>query len=140
MNNYKVQEEFSDYGLPDLVLGDTTINRLILSGNYGWIIIFMDKYFLFNTKKINMQVTIGGGWTGMTESLWRYYLGSSMVLIKIYRYYDLDALKSDINIYAKWQYEFSTYWNLFADLQYRHVQYKMNGFRRQSLAGYQSKI
>ena len=40
----------------------------------------------------------------------------------------MDALKSDINLYAKWQNQFSAHWNLFADMQYRHVQHKMNGF------------
>jgi iron complex outermembrane receptor protein len=47
---------------------------------------------------------------------------------KDYRYYNNDAIKSDVNAYIKWQHEFSKYWNLFADLQYRHVRHNMNGF------------
>jgi iron complex outermembrane receptor protein len=40
----------------------------------------------------------------------------------------LHAFKNDFNSYAKWLQKFSENWNMFADLQYRHVKYDINGF------------
>ncbi|MGZ8550695.1 MAG: TonB-dependent receptor, partial [Chitinophagaceae bacterium] len=116
------------YGLPDLVINGSTIQETDLV-RQKWL----DNYFYGQIlsgqyKKDKHALTIGGGWTVYDgvhhgDIIWAQY-----GFEKDYRYYDLDALKSDINIYAKWEYQFSAYWNLFTDMQYRHVQHKMNGF------------
>ena len=126
--NYKAQESFAAYGQPDLVLGDTTIEKTDLIrqkwlDNYYYGQIISAQY-----KKDKHAVTIGGGWTVYDGMHYGDIIWAQFGFDKGFRYYDLDALKSDINVYAKWQYEFMPYWNLFADLQYRHVQHKMNGF------------
>ncbi|MFC0772755.1 TonB-dependent receptor [Terrimonas alba] len=126
--NYKAQESFADYGQPDLVLGDTTIEKTDLVrqkwlDNYYYGQIISAQY-----KKDKHAVTIGGGWTVYDGIHHGDVIWAQFGFDKGFRYYDLDALKSDINFYTKWQYEFMPYWNLFADLQYRHVQHKMNGF------------
>lgn len=43
------------------------------------------------------------------------------------KYYDSDAAKVDVNTYIKTTYNISNLWNIFVDLQYRHVDYKTNG-------------
>ena len=48
---------------------------------------------------------------------------------KDYTWYDLDAFKTDYNIYGKWQQQLGTNFYLFGDLQFKHVSYKLNGFR-----------
>jgi iron complex outermembrane receptor protein len=126
--NYKAEQKFSDYGLPNFVVNDSIFEKTDLV-RQKWL----DNYFYGQVgsaqfKKNTHEVTIGGGWTRYDghhhgDIIWAQY-----GIDKDYRYYELDALKSDINIYAKWQYGFSKHWNLFADMQYRHVQYKMNGF------------
>ncbi|MEP7372443.1 MAG: TonB-dependent receptor plug domain-containing protein [Chitinophagaceae bacterium] len=126
--NYKAQEKFSKYGLPDLVLRDTTIKRTDLV-RQKWL----DNYFYgqivsAHYKKNKNTITIGGGWTVYDGTHHGDIIWAKFGIDKGYRYYDLNALKSDINLYAKWQYQFSANWNLFADMQYRHVQHKMNGF------------
>lgn len=40
-----------------------------------------------------------------------------------YQYYDSDARKFDYSAFFKANYHFNDYWNLFADVQYRYVQY-----------------
>jgi iron complex outermembrane receptor protein len=47
----------------------------------------------------------------------------------IRKYYDLDAVKSDYTIYAKEQRKLATRWYIFYDLQFRIVDYDINGFR-----------
>ena len=44
-----------------------------------------------------------------------------------YKYYDSDAHKYDYSAFIKATYHFADYWNVFADLQYRHVEYKTDG-------------
>ena len=44
-----------------------------------------------------------------------------------YKYYDSDAHKFDANIYLKAAYNISERWEVFADMQYRHVGYRTNG-------------
>jgi len=126
--NYKSQQKFSDYGLPDFVVNDSTFETTDLV-RQKWL----DNYFYGQVlsaqyRKNNHDITIGGGWTRYDgnhngDIIWAQY-----GIDKDHRYYDLSALKSDINAYLKWQYAISKYWNLFADLQYRHVRHKMNGF------------
>ena len=44
-----------------------------------------------------------------------------------YKYYDSDAHKLDGNIFLKAAYHINEQWDVFADLQYRHVGYKTDG-------------
>ncbi|HEU4576392.1 MAG TPA: outer membrane beta-barrel protein, partial [Chitinophagaceae bacterium] len=44
-------------------------------------------------------------------------------------WYDLDAGKTDFNVYGKWQQDLSKTLQFFTDLQYRKVDYIINGFR-----------
>ena len=45
-----------------------------------------------------------------------------------YRYYDSDSHKLDGNVFLKAAYHISEQWDVFADLQYRHVGYKTDGY------------
>ena len=44
-----------------------------------------------------------------------------------YKYYDSDAHKLDGNVFLKAAWHLSEQWDVFADLQYRHVGYKTDG-------------
>ena len=44
-----------------------------------------------------------------------------------YKYYDSDATKFDANVFAKAAYHINDHWDVFADLQYRFVQYETDG-------------
>ena len=56
------------------------------------------------------------------EDVSNYYLADGD-----YRYYDSDAFKTDGNAFIKASYNFCNNWNVFGDMQYRHVDYKTNG-------------
>jgi iron complex outermembrane receptor protein len=53
--------------------------------------------------------------------------GSSADLDVNYKYYDSDAHKFDGNVFLKAAYHISDQWDVFADMQYRHVGYKTDG-------------
>ncbi|MBR1469042.1 MAG: TonB-dependent receptor [Prevotella sp.] len=45
-----------------------------------------------------------------------------------YHYYDSDARKFDGNAYLKAAYRITSQWEVFADVQFRHVSYKTDGY------------
>ena len=53
--------------------------------------------------------------------------GSSADLDVNYQYYDSDAHKLDGSVFLKAAYHINEQWDLFADIQYRHVGYKTDG-------------
>ncbi|MET0391834.1 MAG: TonB-dependent receptor [Chitinophagaceae bacterium] len=126
--NYKGGEKFADYGLPDLVIGGTAFEETDLVRQKWLDNHFYGQIFSAQYRKNKNTLTAGGGWTVYDgnhhgDITWAQYGVSNG-----YRYYDVDALKSDINLYAKWQHDLTAAWSLFTDLQYRHVQHKMEGF------------
>lgn len=44
-----------------------------------------------------------------------------------YKYYDSDAHKLDGNVFVKAAYHINDHWDVFGDIQYRHVGYKTDG-------------
>ena len=126
---YKTQAELAGYGLPPFISGlDTTyttdlIRRLWLN-NKLWGQVFSLQY-----KKGRSEFTAGGGWSYYPGNHYGDIVWTDAMPKFNYRYYHLDAKKADANLYVKWQYKLSTAWSLFTDLQYRNVNYKINGFR-----------
>lgn len=126
--NYKGQEKFSKYGIPDLVLGDTTIKKTDLV-RQKWL----DNYFygqLISAEyKYNAHtITIGGGWSLYDGTHHGNITWAKFGIDNGHEYYHVKAKKSDINFYTKWQYELTKSWTLFTDLQYKHVAHNMDGF------------
>lgn len=126
--NYKGNERLSKYGLADLVLGDTTISHTDLV-RQKWL----DNYFYgqilsLQYRKDRHEWVIGGGWSRYQGDHFGKVIWAKYGFDEGYRYYDNDAWKTDVNVYTKWQYQLTTVFSLFADLQYRRVQHRMNGF------------
>jgi iron complex outermembrane recepter protein len=128
---YKADREFADFGLPNPVVGGTALTesdfiRQLWLDNYYYGNIFSLQY-----KKNNTQLIVGGAFTKYDGKHYGKLVWSSNGGLPEpnYKWYDHEAEKNDFNIYTKWQQNFSTHWNLFADAQYRHVGYTINGFR-----------
>ncbi|MFN8252961.1 MAG: TonB-dependent receptor plug domain-containing protein [Ferruginibacter sp.] len=128
---YKADRKLSSLGLPDYVNGSTTISstdiirQLWLDNNfYGTV--FSAQYHKYKT-----EFTVGGGWNG--------YDGKHYGIVKWaavqaavpanYRWYNLDATKKDASLYSKLTQELGKGWYGFADLQFRNINYDINGFR-----------
>ena len=126
--NYKAGESFSSYGLPDLVINGQPVSETDLV-RQKWL----DNYFYGQNYSAQYRggrnaVTIAAGWTHYDGKHHGDVIWAKYGFDNGFRYYDLDARKTDINAYAKWQYELQKNWTLFSDLQYRRVQHKMEGF------------
>lgn len=124
--NYKENAKFSSYGLTPIVIGGTTINRTDLIRQKWLDNDFYGTTFSANYKQNKWDVILGGGYNKYEGShfgkvIWARYASKSELGD---RYYDDSAIKTDGNVFAKANYQLTTKWSLFGDLQLRNVNYK----------------
>ena len=127
---YKNGEVFSDYGLMDIMIGDTIISETDLIRRRWLDNDFYGSVFSYNTTYNKIDVTLGGAWNTYKgkhygEIIWAQY-SSDGALGHVY--YDNDATKVDRNVYVKFNYPYSKNINLYADLQKRFLDYSFIGF------------
>lgn len=127
--NWKNSQKFSNYDLPAVSIGDESISRTDLV-QQKWL----DNDFYGFNLGLNydhklLKMTLGGGWNQYDGDhygliTWAQYASAST---NNWRWYDNTGLKTDYNVFAKTTYNLSQALSLFADLQYRHIGYKMEG-------------
>jgi iron complex outermembrane receptor protein len=126
---YKADEYYSDYGIPDFITGNDTLRSTDLIRQ-----LWLDNHFFGNTfslqyRKHKTDLIIGGGWSNYKGNHYGNVIWSKAGFPDNFRWYDLDADKNDMNIYAKWQQKLSQHLSVFTDLQLRNVRYNIYGFR-----------
>ena len=127
---YRKNDRFSNYNLPNVVSGSDTISRTDLIRR-RWL----DNYFYGSTFSLDynsfkkLTASLGGGYTHYDgdhygEIIWARTAGATE---NDQRYYFNKGIKSDFNIYGKLYYQFTEKLNAFADLQFRNVGHKIDG-------------
>ena len=126
--NYKAGESFAGYGLNNLIINTDTISqgdfmqqKWLDNDFYG--ITFNARY---NSK--NLNVILGGAanqYVGdhFGELIWAQYA----FMGKDYEWYRNRGTKNDMNLYAKATWFLNQQLNFYGDLQYRRVDYSMDG-------------
>ena len=88
-----------------------------------------------------LTANVGGGWNHYQSDrtgrvMWvgsPYYKGAESTALPLanlkpgFKYYDNDSKKTDLNFYGKVNWEFAKGLSAFADLQYRHINFQMDG-------------
>lgn len=122
---YKADEPFQKYGLtaPAGSPNADFIRQLWLD-NY-----FFGNNFSLEMKKEKSNYTLGGSITRYNGDHYGKIIWTSEGLNNPHQWYDLTAVKKEQSIYFKQQTSFKPNWYFFYDLQYRLVQYSINGFR-----------
>ncbi|MFC5283600.1 TonB-dependent receptor [Pedobacter alpinus] len=128
----KEGEDFASYGLDSLFIGTDTIastdlirRRWLKNDFYG------ATYSLRFQPDNKTDFTLGGAYNEYDgdhfgEVIWAQFASQSKIR---QRYYFDNGFKTDFNIYAKASRQFNNL-ALFADLQYRNVNYTFLGFDR----------
>ena len=125
---YRANELYSSYKLPSPVINgnvvDTSdfIRQLWLNNN------FYGDIFSLQYHDTRTEFTFGGAYTKYEGNHYGKLIWASNGLTGPDKWYDLAALKTDFNSYAKLLEKFSANWHAYIDLQYRHVKYNINGF------------
>jgi iron complex outermembrane receptor protein len=126
---YRANQSYADYNLSypvrnnDTIFTSDFIRRLWLDND------FYGAIFSFQYKDNRTQATLGGGYTRYSGNHFGKLIWASNGFTGPDKWYDVDALKTDFNLYLKEQTQFIKNWYYFYDLQYRHVRYNINGFQ-----------
>tara|TARA_A100001011_G_scaffold400656_1_gene517271 strand:- start:6195 stop:8657 length:2463 start_codon:yes stop_codon:yes gene_type:complete len=125
---YKVDEDFVDYGLDTIFISGDTINTTDLIRRRWLDNHFFGGIFSLSYDKNEFNVIFGGGanqYKGghFGEIIWAEYSSNSQIRD---RYYDNDAEKFEAHTYIKSNYNFDDL-TLYGDLQFRLINYNFLG-------------
>lgn len=127
---YKVKRKLKEYNLPNYTQDGEVqkesdlVRRKAMDNSFG------GGVFSLNYRNEGLNMVLGGGLNRYDgdhfgKVLWvKNYLGQ---LAPNHEYYRNNATKNDGNIYLRGNYELGKGVSAYADLQYRHITYKMNG-------------
>lgn len=123
------REEFADYGLQDVIIGDSTFSETNLVRRRWLDNTFAGGIFNFNYSQDKLDVVIGGGYNQYEgihygEIIWAEYASG---MDKDQRYYDNKGVKKDFNMYTKATYAVNDQLQVYGDIQYRSVDYLVTG-------------
>jgi len=128
--NYKPNQDFSKYGLEDIVAGSDTVSETDLIRRK-----YLDNYFYGSVFSLNWQISkkiksvIGGGYDYYDGDhygtiIWAEFAPKSS---PDFKWYENNGIKKQANLYTKIYFQPSQGINTFADLQLRSVDYKITG-------------
>ncbi len=126
---YKEDEDFSDYDLQPITIGGETINTTDLIRR-RWL---DNDFYVVNTsinyKKRFLNLTFGTSFSSYDgdhfgEIIWAQYASNSEIR---QRYYDGNGKKKDFSSFIKATYRLNEDLSLYGDIQLRHINYKTSG-------------
>ena len=151
-NEFKSQSKFANFGLTFYDADGNFVKRSdfvrkkgLTQHTYGIVYNtnYKDEHWDVNGG-LNLQQFRGNHWGYLTyianQAAENQFLGSNGQ----YKYYDSDAHKYDYSAFVKANYRFADNWNVFADLQFRRVEYKTDGvndkFVKQADGTYKNQV
>jgi len=126
---YRAAQDYADYGLSYPVVGGTTVYETDLVRQLWLKNHFYGSIFSLQRRSSKTNLTLGGAVTKYDGNHFGEVVWSQQVWNGPKRWYDLDAFKRDVNLYGKWQQDLAANFQLFADAQFRRVDYDLQGFR-----------
>ncbi|MGB1205926.1 MAG: TonB-dependent receptor [Chitinophagales bacterium] len=148
--SYKDDERLSSYGLENTThfeqavteVIDTVTNETIIDTTYNlatrsdlirrkWLDNdFYGFTYALKYQKSKLNVTLGGAWNKYDgdhfgEVIWAKFMGSNGNIR--HRYYDNVGTKIEFNTYLKTEFQATKKLGIFADLQYRQIDYTIVG-------------
>jgi iron complex outermembrane receptor protein len=127
---YRVDDDFADYGFNDIVIGTQVISssdlirrRWLDNDFYGTT--FSAIYAPGSTFKVSFggSANIYDG-DHFGEIIWAQFAGNST---NSDHYYDNTGRKTELNLYLKPEINISSQLFVFGDIQFRNVSYEVNG-------------
>jgi iron complex outermembrane recepter protein len=126
---YREDQNYTDYGLRNVIIGDSVITHTDLIRQKWMSNDFYGLVYSLKFKKEVIEATVGGGvnqYLGdhFGNIIWMQYAGTTE---KDYQWYFNDSRKGEISLYGKVNYSLSEKTSVFGDIQYRHILYQMKG-------------
>ncbi|NNG09642.1 MAG: TonB-dependent receptor [Arenibacter sp.] len=126
---YREDDDFSTYGIEPITVDGEEVDETDLIRRRWLDNDFYGTTFSVTHDQGNLNLILGGGWNKYEgghfgEIIWARFSNN-----RDYedRYYDDNSTKTDLNVFAKANYNFSDQWSVYGDMQYRTIRYKANG-------------
>ena len=127
---FRNNNRFSSYGLPNFEVNGTTIRRTDLIRRLQLDNDFFGGLYSLQYTKGKNEFILGGGISRYDGDHFGTIPWAQYNIPQNYKWYDFMARKDDINTYLKWTHQLSKHLELFSDLQYRNVVYQFTGTRK----------
>jgi len=126
---YKSDRDFADYLLPNQIVGIDTIESTDLIQRKMMDNDFYGGTFSLSYKKSKLDALIGGGWNRYIgdhygKIIWAQYATNAGYK---HQWYYSRGDKKDYNVFAKMNYQLTGLLHAYADLQYRGIDYDIEG-------------
>ncbi len=126
---YRQNQNLTDYNLTPTVIGDSTLNETDLIRRKWLDNDFYGAIASVSYREKKTELTAGSAWNTYSgdnygKVIWAQYYGENPVNHEWYR---SKGKKIDFNIFAKLNYQLSQRLSFYADVQYRHIDYRING-------------
>lgn len=134
-DEFRYQNKLKKFGLSDFTLADGSLlkktdfvrQKGLTQDTYGML-------WNVNYEDSRWDVMAGASFRNFEGNHWGYltYVANEELRREVmadgkYKYYDSDATKADNQIYLKGTYHLTPAWDVFADVQYRHVGFMTSG-------------
>ena len=126
---YKADEAYADYGLPDYTLNGETLPETDLVRQLWLDNQFYGQVFSIRYKNEADQVDLGGGWNKYEGNHFGKIIWAEQGIDMNHEWYHHPADKTDLNAYAKYQRRIAENFFMTGDIQFRRVRYRIFGFR-----------
>ena len=127
--NFKNKKSYGDFGLDDVIIGNDTITKTNMI-NQKWLDNdYMGVILSINYTKNKVDVTFGTGGNYYKGDhygyiVWAEHAGNSFIDKP---WYENTGKKDDRHIFGKVNYKANKKLNLYADLQFRRINYRIEG-------------
>jgi len=126
---FKEDRDLSDYGLPDIITGESIISQSDLIRRKWMDNDFYGLVYSVKYKTDKLSATFGGGGNYYSGDhygriIWMSNPGN---IPKDHQWYLNNGKKGEVSTYAKADYVLNEKLSLFADLQFRFIDYRMDG-------------
>jgi iron complex outermembrane receptor protein len=126
---YREEDSFAAYNLDDLIVGNDTIYNTDLIRRKWLDNIFYGTVYSLNYHRNNLNLVLGGSWNTYEGDhfgriIWSEYASNSDIR---YQWYFNKGVKKDLNEYIKVNYKLFDKLNLWADFQFRMIDYLIEG-------------
>jgi iron complex outermembrane receptor protein len=120
---------FAYYGLDEVIIGIDTIRNTNLIRQKWLDNDFYGLTFSLDYDHSNLHVILGGSYNIYRGRAWGNIIWAEFASNSdpYYKWYNSNSVKQDFNIYGKVSYQVNDLLGFFADLQYRFIDWKLEG-------------
>lgn len=126
---YREDQSYSEYSLPQVTIGDSIIQSTDLIRRKWMSNDFYGAVYSLKYQKERIEAAVGGGINAFYGDhfgriIWMRNAG---ITEKDFQWYFNNSLKAEFSIYGKINYSVTDKVSIFGDLQYRFINYTMKG-------------